>query len=130
MIIPHAVRQRGAYGNRVPGLIDPKASYKFLPTVISDCIDWIDFSDLTQLYTDAGSTQVASDGDAIYRAADQSGLGNYIEQTTSSYRPIYKTGIKNSLSIGRFDGSNDRMNMQLSNIAASDYSFFFCVGVV
>lgn len=83
----------------------------FDPTSISGLKLWLDFSDASTLYTDAGSTLVSSDGDAIYQANDKSGNNNHIVQATSSKRPLYKTNIKNSLSIARFDGADDYMQV-------------------
>ena len=79
----------------------------FVPTDIAGIKLWIDFSDADTLFTDAGSTKVSSDGDAIYRANDKSGNDYHYSQTTSGNRPLYKTAIQNSLSIGRFDGADD-----------------------
>jgi hypothetical protein len=74
------------------------------PTDIAGCKLWLDFSDATTLFTDAGSTQVSSDDDLIYQANDKSGEGHNAVQATEADRPVYKTGIQNSQSIARFDG--------------------------
>jgi hypothetical protein len=79
----------------------------FVPTDIAGCYLWLDFSDATTLFTDAGSTPVSSDGDAIYQANDKSGNNSHYSQSDSAKRPLYKTGILNSLSASLFDGSND-----------------------
>ena len=84
-----------------------RAGGGFVPTDIAGCKLWIDFSDPTTLFTDAGSTPVSGDGDAIYQANDKSREGNNVTQSSSGNRPLYKTGIQNGLSIGRFDGAND-----------------------
>ena len=117
MIIPHAVRQRGAYGNRVPGLIDPKALSTFTPLSVSGLSLWLDFSDLFTLFTDAGVTNVSTDGDAIYQANDKSGNGYHVSQSNIGSRPLYKTGANgiNWRSIGQFDGSNDYLSRSVSN---------------
>ena len=82
----------------------------FLPTNISGLQTWLDFSDATKLYTDAAkNTPVSSDGDVIGAVEDKSGQGNDATQSTTNLKPLYKTGIQNSLSVGRFDGSNDRL---------------------
>lgn len=67
------------------------------------CIAWLDFSDPSTLYTDAGITNVSADGDLIYRAADKSGNGHHYNQGSSSLRPAYKTGIQNGLSAALFN---------------------------
>lgn len=83
------------------------AASTFVPTDISGCKLWLDFSDADTLFTDAGSTKVSSDGDAIYQVNDKSGSSNHFVQADSNKRPLYKTNILNSLSACLFDGSND-----------------------
>lgn len=78
---------------------------EFSPTDIAGLQLWIDFSDPTTLFTDAGTTPVASDGDLIYQANDKSGNAFHLAQTTEDNRPVYKANIKNSLSVSRY--SND-----------------------
>lgn len=59
---------------------------------------WIDAGDAGTLFTDAGTTPVAADGDTVYRINDKSDYGNHLGQTDSAKRPQYKTGIQNGLS--------------------------------
>jgi hypothetical protein len=99
-----------------------EASVAWTPTSVSGCQMWLDFSDATKLFTDAGTTPVSSDGDAIYQANDKSGNNRHALQSSSALRPLYKTNIQNSLSTGYFDGSNDVMT--LVDIALSNYSVF------
>lgn len=69
---------------------------------------WLDKSDIDTLYQDSGkATPVTSDGDPIGAAEDVTSNGRDGTQDTSSKKPTYKTGIQNSLSIGRADGSDD-----------------------
>ena len=106
---------RGALGSRygIQGALGRSvkraAATAFAPTDISGCNLWIDFSDADTLFTDAGSTKVSSDGDAIYRANDKSGNNNHLNQATSSKRPLYKTNIKNGLSVSRYDTTDDKL---------------------
>lgn len=100
------------------------SSAAFVPTDISNCLIWIDFADNDYLFTDAGSTKVANDGDLIYQANDKSGNSNNITQATQVYRAAYKTGIQNSKSIARFDGINDYYAMSLTANAGS-FTFVF-----
>jgi len=79
------------------------------PSQISGLVGWWDFSDASTLYTDAGTTLVSADGDAIYQANDKSGNGSHFTQSTAANRPLYKTGIKAGRSVARFDGANDIM---------------------
>jgi hypothetical protein len=73
------------------------------PLDISGLELWLDFSDISTLYTDsAKTTPVTSDGDVIGAVEDKSGNGNDVLQITAPQKPIYKTGIQNGLSVGRF----------------------------
>lgn len=99
---------------RIPsGLVDVrqfavKAAAAFSPTDIAGCKLWIDFSDIDTLYKDSAKTDpVTNDGDVIGAAEDKSGEGNDVTQSTTAKKPLYKTGIKNSLSVGEGDGSDD-----------------------
>jgi len=91
----------------------------FVPTDISGCLLWYDFSDANYLFTDAGSTKVSSDGDAIYQVNDKSGNNYHGVQTTLASRPLYKTGIQNSKSIARFDGVANGSHFNISMTATS-----------
>ena len=70
------------------------------PASITGLKLWIDFSDADTLFTDAGTTKVSADGDAIYQANDKSGNSFNFTQATLGSRPLYKTNIINSLSCG------------------------------
>jgi hypothetical protein len=73
---------------------------------LASLVAWWDFGDATTLFTDAGTTPVASDADAIYQANDKVGTAHLVQATLGA-RPLYKTGIQNGKSICRFDGSDD-----------------------
>ncbi len=80
----------------------------FMPTDIAGLQLWLDFSDITTLFLDAAKTMpVTADGDVIGAVEDKSGNGNDATQATTANKPLHKTAIQNSLSIGRFDGVND-----------------------
>lgn len=100
------------------------AASTFVPTDITGLAQWLDFSDANTLYTDAGTTKVSSDGDAIYQANDKSGNNKHATQTTAGYRPLYKTGIQNSKSIARFDGSDDYLLPNTNEIEGSAWTLF------
>ena len=95
------------------------------PTDIAGCKLWLDFSDADTLFTDAGSTKVSADGQAIYQANDKSGEGNNALQSLETDRPLYKTNVKNSLSVSRFDGANSMMLLTGMTVAAGSFTFFF-----
>ena len=87
----------------------PRGGALWTPASISGLKLWLDFGDPDYLFTDAGTTKVSADGDAIYQANDKSGNGYHAVQSTSSYRPAYKTAIKNGLSTAYFDGTDRNM---------------------
>jgi hypothetical protein len=100
---------RKAIGSSFEQWTPPKDSI-FSPLQISGCVAWFDFSDPATMFTDTGgTTAVSADENAIARINDKSAGGYHLTQSNSSDRPIYKTGIQNSLSVGRFDGSNDSL---------------------
>jgi glutathione S-transferase len=54
---------------------------------------WHDYSDLSTMFTDvAGTTPVASDGDAIALHLDKSGNGNHLFQSDATKRFIWRAG--------------------------------------
>lgn len=93
----------------------------FAPSSIPNMQGWWDFTDPAQLYTDAGTTLVSADGQAIYRVNDKSGTGHYLEQATVGARPLYKTAIVNGLSVARFDGINDVIGLAVPVAVTGSY---------
>lgn len=90
----------------------------FAPTDIAGLQLWLDFSDITTLFTDsAGTTPVTADGNPIGKVNDKSGNNNHATQGTTGNKPTYKTGIQNGLSVGRGDGG-DTLNLSPINVAA------------
>ena len=76
------------------------------------CLAWYDFTDATTMYTDAGSTNVSSDGDAIHRITNKSSASGgdryttYLQQPNgSAYKPKYKVGGQGGKSYANFDGN-------------------------
>lgn len=94
------------------------------PTSIAGLQLWLDFSDATTLFADAGTTPVSSDGDAIYQANDKSGNSRHATQSSINSRPLYKTGIHNGLSVAKMDGVNDYFVGDPFNFSAMT---LFCV---
>jgi len=87
------------------------------PLDISGLQVWFDFSDPSTMFTDAGVSPVSGDGDRIYRINDKSGNNNHASQATEGYRPLYKASIQNGLSMGKGDGSDDRLAWTKLNLA-------------
>ncbi len=68
---------------------------------------YTDFSNVSSLWQDTGlSTQITADGQTIKGTTDLSGVGNSLTNATGC---TYKTLIKNSLSVGRFNGSTQHL---------------------
>ena len=85
------------------------------------CLAWYDFTDETTMYTDAGSTNVSSDGDAIYRITNKSSASGgdryttYVQQATSGFRPKYKINGQGGKSYANLDGNNDFLGGNRNN---------------
>lgn len=90
------------------------------PDSISGLAQWLKADD--GLFTDTAlTTPVSSDGDAVAGWQDKSGNGRHMTQATSGNRPLYKTGILNSLPVVRFDGANDVLaGANLSALSAAE----------
>lgn len=117
-----------SFGRTFSPTFHPKSQAKaggstFKPTDISGCKLWFDFADANTLFTDAGSTKVANDGDAIYRVNDKSGNSFNATQSTADNRPKYKLNIQNGKSAGYGD-ANDFMSHSYVLGAATDFTVF------
>ena len=101
---------------------------EFSPQDIGGLQLQLDFSDPLTLFTDsAKTTLVSSDGDVIGAVADKSGDGNDATQATTAEKPLYKTGIQNGLSVGRFDGTDDWLDLAGMTVSAGSFTFFYVV---
>lgn len=78
----------------------------FSPTDVTGCVVWLDISQETGF----------SDTDPMAQLTDFSGGGrtNHALQTTLANKPLYRTGIYNSLPTARFDGTDDYMTIGAS----------------
>jgi hypothetical protein len=71
----------------------------FSPLDVPGLLAWYDLSDITTLYqANNKTTSVTSDGQTIGLCADKSGNNFDAKQSNAARRPLYKTGIQNSLS--------------------------------
>ena len=86
--------------------LNPVASSGGLP--VSGASLWLDASVQTSLFTDAGVTNVSSQGDLVYQWNDLSGNGRHAVQATSGNRPLWNTPAngQNGLSTLSFNGSS------------------------
>ena len=72
-------------------------------------MSWTTITDISPIaWYKADAITGLSDGDPIDTWPDSSGNGRDLTQTGTA-RPLYKTGIVNSLPVARFDGSNDEL---------------------
>jgi len=82
---------------------------------------WLDFADAASLaQNEAGVTAVSSDDDPIGHVRDKSGGGRHYRKASAdadSVRPLYKANVLNGNSVARFDGSNDRLQGALNDLA-------------
>lgn len=89
------------------------------PSDISGLQLWLDFSDTSTLYQDAAkTTPVTANDDPVGCVEDKSGNSRDLTQTTSGYKPLYKTNIQNSLGMARFDSGDDELTR-----ASFDYAW-------
>lgn len=80
----------------------------FGPDSLTNLHEWFKADGL--LYTDTGgTTPVASDGDLVARWNDAGPGGRHATQSTSSKRPLYKTGGPNGKPFVRADGTDDHL---------------------
>lgn len=109
---------------RLNRVVRRKEAEGFLPTDIAGCKLWLDFSDADTLFTDAGSTKVAIDGDLIYQVNDKSGNGNHMVQATSSQRFKYGINKRVGLSAGVSDSSGQGYSVAIASQSRPRAAFF------
>ena len=78
----------------------------FVPPDISGLKLWLDSSDTSTVYQDAAKTTPAGDTDVVGAWTDKSGQGNDATQAVTAAKPIYHTGVLNSLPVVRFAGDD------------------------
>jgi len=72
----------------------------------------IDGSDISTLFQDyTGATPVTTDGQSVGLWHDNSSYAQHPEQSVGGYCPLYKTSVKNGLSVVRFDGFDDKLKV-------------------
>jgi len=92
----------------LPQIVQAAASS---PAVLIGGMVWhIDGSDISTLYQDYnGTTPVTADGQSVGLWHDKSAALQHPEQSVGGYQPLYKTAVKNGLSVVRFDGADDKL---------------------
>ena len=88
----------------LPNIYNPYAS---LP--VSGAALWLDASQQSSLYSDAGFTPVTTSGQSIYQWNDLSGNNRHAVQATSGNRPTWvpPASGQNGLGVANFNGSNN-----------------------
>ena len=108
-------------------LVNDTSTTPPVPLTVSGLQLWLDAADSSTLFdATAGGNLVTTDGAAVARWADKSGLGNHATQTTANARPLLKTNIKNGRNVIRFDGQNDVINAG-GNLMRSAHTMFIVV---
>lgn len=85
----------------------------FNPRSVRNLAAWYDFSNLSSLTISTGISQ----------ANDLSGNGHHLTQGTGANQPSSQTGVRNSLAIARFDGSNDILDTSAWMIGTTSTCF-------
>lgn len=70
---------------------------------------WLDAADSSTLFDATSGGSLPGNGVGVARWEDKSGNGRHVTQATSGNRPIRSVGVRNSLDVIRFDGSDDRL---------------------
>lgn len=96
------------------------ATKTYIPSDFSNLVLWLEAD--SGVYTDAGKTTLAADGDAVYTWDDQSTANKDAVQATLDKRPLYKTNIANGLPVIRYDGIDDVL--KTFNTASAAKSIF------
>jgi hypothetical protein len=81
------------------------------PNAVSGLLMWLDASDASTLYDATSGGSLVSANGGIARWEDKSGNARHALQSSSSQRPLRKSGIIGGKDVVRFDGSNDILNL-------------------
>lgn len=91
---------------------------------------WFDANDTSTLFdSDVGGNVVTSDNATIGRWEDKSGNNFHATQSTASFRPVLKTGIRNGRNVLRWDGVTSLRSMHTVNLA-DNWSNLTCFAVI
>lgn len=86
--------------------LNPVASSSVLP--IPGAVLWLDASDNSTVFSDAGVTPVSSNGQSVYQWNDKSGNGRHAQQTVAGSRPTWLSppNGQNGLGCLSFNGTS------------------------
>jgi hypothetical protein len=92
---------------------------------VSGAALWLDASRQATLFTDAGTTQVATSGQSIYQWNDLSGNNRHATQTTLGNRPTWVAPVngQNGLGVVSFNGSNQLITAT-SGLSAQPFEYY------
>jgi hypothetical protein len=94
----------GLSGYRLPALA-------FSPANVSGLKLWLDAADSSTMLQSSGGAAVSSNGDPVGVWLDKSGNPYHATQSDGTRKPSFRTNVKNSRSVLRFDGSNDSLQI-------------------
>ena len=92
----------------------------FSPPDLPNLDIWFDYTDLSTLWQDSGSTQVTTPGQSVGQWDDKSGNGYNLVQTTPSERPTYQSS-------GVFFDGNDFIRNLTTRVGADLFGTYFIV---
>jgi hypothetical protein len=101
---------------------------KWSPSLITTAL-WLDGSDNTTVFSDAGTTQ-ATNGGAVQQWNDKSGNARHFSQGTLANRPAFNTTAINGKPALVFDGSNDSLGAGSAVIPTTHSLFILFVPTI
>ena len=104
-----------------PNLYNPNTT---LP--VSGAALWLDASQQSSLYSDAGFTPVTTSGQSIYQWNDLSGNNRHAVQATSGNRPTWvpPASGQNGLGAVSFNGTSQRISTATSGLSAQPFEHY------
>lgn len=105
-MIVKGTKQLGSFRRGINLYVPKRINKIFIPTQIPNLGLWLDASDSSTLFQNDNGTGAVTNGSVVGYWGDKSGNSRNVTKT-GTLRPTFQTGIKNGLSIVRFDGSND-----------------------
>lgn len=110
--VSFATRQRRLLGGATAGS----------PADLSNLVLWLDASDSSTLYSNAGKTVNTAAGGDVYVWADKSGQGNDVSQAATGKYPLRQVGVQNGQDVVRLDGTDDFLQGALANVLTQPFT--------
>lgn len=101
--------------SRIPGLIDPKATYAFRPDDLASLTRWFDATSTYMAATYSNGNTVGTWNDLSSNALDAT-------QSTESNKPLYVVNVVNGRNAINFYDTSDYMDF--GTFSPSEYSYF------